>query len=319
MACHVSGGERARELLLAAELRGAVGAPAQVGAHDVQAASRTARPTPAPAAASESRGRTAAASRRSCDTATQPPVPSPSTSRRSFAWARCSRTFTTVSVTPSSSATSLVDRPSMSRNTTTARASSCNVASAARCVAPGPRSRRDRRAVASSPTIADRVVGQSRTAVRPATMPVSRARRALAQHREADVDRDPVQPGPERRLAAEADHGSHHAHEHLLRRVGGLVGIGEHPAGQCVDVGVRRADQRVERSSARHAGRPAPAPGRRPSVFVRLPRRSLVTAEYKSSRIRCNQGSRSRVEPCEATRRASRENGVIRCTHSSCS
>src|SRR5207302_4879454 len=53
------------------------------------------------------------------------------TRARSRVWARCSRTLTTVSVTPSNSATSRVDKPSRSLNTTTARASSGSAARAA--------------------------------------------------------------------------------------------------------------------------------------------------------------------------------------------
>src|SRR5207248_5521051 len=62
------------------------------------------------------------------------------------------------------------------------------------------------------------------------------------------VDRDPVQPGAERGLATEPDDGAHYTHEHLLGRVRRLVRVGQHAPAERVDIGVGRADQRIERA-----------------------------------------------------------------------
>jgi hypothetical protein len=108
-----------------------------------------------------------------------------------------------------------------------------------------------------------------------------------------------MQPSAERGFTAEADYRSHHSHEDLLRRVCRFVRISEHPAAKRIDIGVRRAYQRIQ-----CVGFAALASPHQSRLDVH-PCSSTFRAE-KKLRHRCNQASYSAVElvvsgaPCAA-------------------
>src|SRR4051794_1569728 len=106
--------------------------------------------------------------------------------------------------------------------------------------------------------------------------------RPFAQEREADVDRDAVQPGAEGGIATEPHDRTHHAHEHLLGRVRRFVRVGQHAPAQRIDICVGRTDQRVESACLTFLAGPDE---RRVDVHptVRPPTRPDVTPGQKNS------------------------------------